>query len=345
MSTSAARLLSPEEIAMRAGEQPSFLHAPEPDLFAQRSLRLRELGAGHALRDYLLFLADVAQAQHELFQAPAALTLPTAKRIDAAARAGRPLLDTADWSRDPAWRAAIRQLMDLLAKRMAKQMASGAARETVLRLASASDDWLEAQAQRILGGMTLDLDLAGAPLVAAGLQLYWTRLVAQTQARFDAEGPGRANALTPFGRIADPTVCPCCGSRPVASITRVGAQGSGVRYLSCGLCSMQWHYVRVKCSRCQGTKGISFQSLVAQDGIAASEAVQAECCEFCGHYLKIVHMEKDLHVEPVADDLASLTLDLLVSDTGLQRQGVNLLLWFGDSQAANPAPPPDPGGV
>ena len=89
--------------------------------------------------------------------------------------------------------------------------------------------------------------------------------------------------------------------------------------------------------------GISFQALQAADakGKAREAAVQVECCDECGHYLKIVHMEKDPHVEPMADDLASITLDLLVSETGLQRHGVNLMLLFGDPDASAP---PDPGG-
>jgi FdhE protein len=68
------------------------------------------------------------------------------------------------------------------------------------------------------------------------------------------------------------------------------------------------------------------------------DAVQAETCDDCGHYLKIVHMAKDTQVDPVADDLASIALDLLVAETGKQRHGVNLMLLFGDSAA------PDTGG-
>jgi FdhE protein len=41
--------------------------------------------------------------------------------------------------------------------------------------------------------------------------------------------------------------------------------------------------------------------------------------------------------DAVADDLASITLDLLVSESGRQRHGVNLMLLFGD-------PGGDPGG-
>ena len=67
--------------------------------------------------------------------------------------------------------------------------------------------------------------------------------------------------------------------------------------------------------------------------------VQAEACSECGHYLKLVHADRDVMAEPVADDLATLTLDLLVAETGLQRHGVNLLLLFGESE--EPAPDPE----
>jgi FdhE protein len=93
---------------------------------------------------------------------------------------------------------------------------------------------------------------------------------------------------------------------------------------------------------------VAYQSLAsaAADGNdedaqarAAKAAVQAETCDDCGHYLKILHGDRDPMVEPVADDLASVTLDLLVSEAGLQRHGVNLMLLFGAPDA-----PPEPGG-
>lgn len=335
--SAATKLLSPEEIAVRAGEQITFLRLPEADVFAEREQRLRQLAADHAMRDYLLFAAELARAQHELLKTSAVLRLPTADEVETAANVGRPLFDAHTWPRDPAWRQGLRALMTSLAARVP----AGPAHDLALGLAAASDEHLELQAERLLSGVMLGLDLGTAPLIAAALQVHWTRLIHQTQAR-DGEAK-----LAPFGRIDDATICPCCGSRPTASITRIGAEGSGFRYLSCSLCASQWHYVRVKCAHCQGTKGISFQSLEAQDGASPSPtganpgAVQVECCDQCGHYLKIVHMEKDQQVEPMADDLASLTLDLLVSDTGLTRHGVNLLLLFGDPEPCGP--PPDPG--
>ena len=328
---SASRILSPEEIAVRAGESIPFLHLPDAKVFAEREMRLRQLAAGHAMRDYLLFVAELARAQHELLQLKQSLTLPSAMQIEAAASAGTPLLPAADWPREPAWRESLRMMLD----RLATRLPAGPAREVVQGLAGQGDQHLELQAERLLSGVMLGLDLASAPLIAAALQLHWTRLLLQTQALHEK---GR---VAPFGRTDDPIHCPCCGARPTASITRLGAEASGYRYLHCSLCSMQWHYVRIKCTHCQGTKGIQYQNLQAQGDTqpGRAQAVQAETCESCGHYLKIVHMEKDNQVDPAADDLASLTLDLLVSDAGWIRSGANLMLLFGD------ADPPDPGSA
>ncbi len=282
------------------------------------------------MADYLLFAAELAQAQHELFSRPREMSLPDQAQIDAAAKAGLPLLPAGSWARDPVWLQEQRELMRLLAARIA----AGPAREAVLKLADADDQLLELQAGRLLNGVMTGLDLATAPLIAAGLQVHWARLLTQLQARFERENEREKNSqlVAPFGRVDDPLICPCCASKPVASITRIGAEGSGFRYLSCSLCAAQWHYVRIKCTHCQSTKGISFQSLLNEDGSLPphSSGVQVECCEACGHYLKIVHMEKDQQVEPHADDLASLSLDLLVSEGGLIRHGINLMLLFGD---------------
>lgn len=328
MTASPQKILSPEEIAVRAGEQLTFLHLPEAGVFAERALRLRALADGHAMRDFLLFVAELADAQHRALSAGVAVPLATPAQVDAAARAGEPLLPADRWPRDAVWRDSLRSLLADLAR----HLGDGPAKATSLRLAAAGDEVLDTQAGRLLSGVMLGLDLAAAPLIAAGLQLHFVRLVQQTVAA--------GGNVAPFGRIDDPTACPCCGSAPVASIERLGAEGA--RYLACGLCATQWHYVRVKCARCQSTKGISLQSLVAADDGAATTAeavVQAECCSECGHYLKLLHPARDPGAEPVADDLASLTLDLLVSSPdngGLQRHGVNLLLLFGEPDESPP---------
>jgi FdhE protein len=336
-STSSTRLLSPEEIAVQAGQQIPFLRLPErTTVFAEREMRLRQRAASHSMRDFLLFMAELARTQHEVLQAFPAVELPDAAALDAASRLGAPPLPAALWPRDAAWRDGLRRIVDALLPRLADSPAQAG----VSLLKAADPAWLEQQADRLLNGVMLGLDLAAAPLVAAALQAYWTHLVLATQ---QARG---ADRLPPFGRVDDATVCPCCASRPTASIARIGAESTGHRYLHCSLCSAQWHMVRIKCSHCETTKGIGYQSLRPVDDETTNERsakppVEAETCDECGHYLKIVHMERDVHVEPVADDLATVTLDLLVSDAGFQRHGVNLMLLFGD---ADPGPSDDGGG-
>ncbi len=336
-SSSPIRVMTPEEIAVNAGPRAAPVKVPEPGLFAERALRLRQLAEGHAMRDYLLFVAALAQAQHDLFRQARALALPDEVLVNGAMVGGLPPVDAQRHPREAVWREELRSLLGTLSTAAIPDPA----RALVQQLREADDDWLEQQAHALLAGGAPGLDPAAAPLIAAALQLYWTRLVTQLQQRYDRSD--QAEHVAPFGMIDDPTVCPCCGSRPVASITRVAAEQSGQRFLACSLCGAQWHYVRIKCTHCQGTKGISFQHLVDAEG-RKSEAVAAECCETCGHYLKQVHMEKDLQVEPLADDLATLTLDLLVGDLGLVRQGFNPMLILGEADASHDGAPPGRAG-
>lgn len=330
--SSTARLLSPEEIAVQAGEQVPFLRLPDrPAAFAEREMRLRQRAASHGMREFLLFAAELARAQQQVLSDHPVVPLPEPAALEAASRLGAPPLPATLWPRDPAWRVGLGRLLDLLLPRLIGSPAAASVR----KLSGADGAWIEQQADRLLNGVMLGLDMAAAPLIAAGLQTYWTHLVLATQER---EGSAR---LAPFGRVDDPLNCPCCASSPVASVSRIGAAETGFRYLHCSLCSAQWHMVRIKCSHCQSTKGIHYQSLQHVDAVpddddtspvtgkAPRQAVEAETCDECGHYLKIVHMERDAHVEPVADDLATVTLDLLVAEAGFQRHGVNLMLLFG----------------
>jgi FdhE protein len=114
---------------------------------------------------------------------------------------------------------------------------------------------------------------------------------------------------------------------PVASIIRTEQPYQGYRFLHCALCATEWHMVRVMCTQCQATKDIGYSSIegAGDDGPAA--AVRAESCDTCHTYRKIVYREKDSSVDPVADDLATVTLDLLMTEAGYHRGGGNPLLW------------------
>jgi FdhE protein len=342
VSGAGQKLLTPEEIAVQAGGQVAFLRLPTiATVFAEREMRLRQLSAGHAMRDYLLFVAELCRAQQEVAGGLVGVAALPPEAIDAASRAGIAPFDVSTTDRDPAWRDTLRSLL----RRLEPRLAAGPVRAQTTALLAAADAALDGQADRIVRGISLGLDVAAAPLVAAGLQVHLAAQVAATAAAHDGA------RLAPFGRTDDDRLCPCCGSRPVASVVRIGGDEGGYRYLACSLCSAQWHMVRIKCAHCRSTKGITYQSLDRGGGVtpamegqtASGRAVELECCGECGHYLKIVHMERDPEVEPVADDLATLTLDLLADEQGEVRHGTNPLLVFGDSEG-EPGTRPDPGG-
>jgi FdhE protein len=91
--------------------------------------------------------------------------------------------------------------------------------------------------------------------------------------------------------------------------------------------------VRVLCSQCGASgKDIAYHSVEAAAAKSTSEqggaAVRAETCEQCRAYRKILYQEKDTGVEPVADDVASVSLDLLLGEEGYHRASGNPLLWL-----------------
>jgi FdhE protein len=102
----------------------------------------------------------------------------------------------------------------------------------------------------------------------------------------------------------------------------VGWDGAhGARFCCCSLCATLWNYVRIKCTLCASTEGIGY---LAIDGTPGT--VKAETCESCHGYVKILHQHVDPALDPVADDVASLALDLLVRKDGYRRGAVNPFL-------------------
>lgn len=311
---------------------------PQAGLFADRARRLRQRAAGHAMGAYLLFAAEIAQRQHELLGQGRELPLPDEGHLATAAASGEPPLPATRWPRHPAWRADLRALLLALAGAPIPSLA----RELADQLAHASDNHLEQQAQALLDGGGERLDAGSAPLIGAALQLYWTRLVLHLQARHQALVQAHdLSHLGPFGLIDDPGACPCCGSGPVAAVTRRGNSNSACRHLACHLCGTQWLCADGLCSHCRSLQlapGLGRLSEALDDeaqagqGRPPSQAVQLEVCEPCGHYLKVVHLELDPQAEPLADDLASHALDLLAGQRGLQRHGFNPLLQFGEAR-------------
>ena len=301
------RILEPGQIESLTERSVPRIRLPErARLFASRAERLRKLGAGgHAIGDYLRLMAALADAQQAAL-AGCAASPPTAGQLELARTHGMPVAPAASWPRESRWRDVLVHLCDTVAT--LPETPTGV-RDLCDRLRHAPAEQLEAQADALLAARPTDVDAAAAPFLMAALQVYWVDLASRLATKDVAD-------LGAHG------VCPVCGSLPVASIVHTDPQSQGYRYLHCALCATEWHMVRVTCSQCASTKGISYQAIEG-----ASDAVRAECCDSCRTYRKILYQEKDGGVEPVADDLASLALDLLLAEAGYHRGSGNPLLW------------------
>ena len=304
------RILEPGQLETPAGEIP-FLFLPGKDLFARRAERFRQLSAGHALGGYLSFLALLADAQQEALIDFPLQPLPTPAEQALSHANGMPLLAAGSWSRNRAWRGALTKIL----LQMGKAALPPATSETVAGLLRASETRLEEIADRILSG---DLDRVSPqelPFIAAALQVYWVHLASSLEA-------------TEFGRLGEGGACPVCGVAPNVGMVHSRGAGQGLRYLCCALCSSQWHLVRIKCSTCASTHGINHYILQG-----SNSAIKAESCEDCNSYLKLLYLEKDPGMEAIADDVATLALDMLMDEEGKARGGPNLLFHPGSSSA------------
>lgn len=284
------------------GEEAAPFLLPAADVFADRARRFEHLACDHSLGEWLRFLGRLSQAQHDALRAIPEFPLPDVQARDRARQHGMPPLDLGE--RPPLWRDVLRQLVDALDS----PEAPAGARAAFAALRRADAGQLESLAATLLEG-EISADLAGElPFVAAALQVAYTGMAA----RLDPAGLQKLDA---------PSLCPCCGSPAVASVVRLGAAINNLRYLHCSLCNTEWNVPRATCTSCSDDKEIALQELEGNKG-----AVRAETCDACKSYLKIVYQEKDPNVDPVADDLATLALDLLVDEAGYQRAGPNLLL-------------------
>lgn len=240
-------------------------------------------------------IAALVAAQHEALAGLPPGSLPGRAEIAKAKRARRAPLDPSVWQRDESWRVALARILAKIDDTVLPQPAQEARR----MLAGASTDDLEALAGRFLEGDVRPAEAALAVFVAAALQVAWTRMAALLDAA-DLD-PGDAGQ------------CPACGSPAVAGMVAPGGTKFGHRHLHCSLCATAWRYVRTRCVHCGSTDKISFRQL------AGTSYLRAECCEACNGYSKVFYVESVRALEPLADDLASLGLDVLVGEEGFAR--------------------------
>lgn len=288
---------APAPIEFRDGTDIRRIRLPQiQTLFAQRAERLRQLVADSAIADYIGLMAVLVDAQHQCVQ-----------KMQTELSAGMQKLPLIAPSAklDPLWHQVLFCILECL-EQQSNLLPSVV--QVIKDLRNASADELDTQAQAILA--QYPRVIANAPFIAAALQVVYASKAAQL-----------SEQSVPY---ADPaSACPACGGAPVVSVVRLGEQNQNYRYLHCGVCETEWHMVRVKCTHCGSTNGIAYEHI--ENG---PEYIQAETCTECHTYSKVIDQEKNAQTEPLADDLGSFALDLLMSQTEFARTSFNPLLPF-----------------
>jgi FdhE protein len=295
---------APQRMA-NIGEEatPPFSVLPDRStVFLNRSTRLRAVAPGHVLETYLNFVADVTEAQHAIQAELPEAALPEASQIEQALGHGMAPLSRTTLHPGEAGEVTLRRLLECLARKAMPDEAAAA----LAPLTAASGEKLA----QVLNGALKDLPtdkIAERVLALAALQVHFSRLAAKLDGK----------ELQP---VAD-GACPVCGSAPMASAVVGWPTAHNTRFCSCSLCGTLWHVVRIKCTLCGSTEGISYRSVEGSTG-----TVKAETCDRCGQYVKILYQVKDPALDPLADDVASLDLDMLLAKEGWKRGGQNLFL-------------------
>jgi FdhE protein len=288
---------------------PDPLILPDPGTrFAATAARLRALADGHPMADWLRFMAGLAQAQHDAVATLAALAAPVADVVSQAVEARMPPLAADGHRRDPLWRESFAILLDSSEDGRFGGVVPTEARAVMQSLRARDIAAMEKLADDFLSGGVASADMGAALYVAAALQVYFTCLA------------GRLSAAD-LRLLPERGLCPCCGSSPVSGVVTASGPTPGTRYLHCSLCATAWNHVRAVCITCGKSRAVSLLGIEGDSG-----AVKAETCGDCRSYAKMLYQLQDMKVDPVADDLASLGLDLLVAEAGWSRHAPNPLL-------------------
>ena len=294
------RIVPQEEIAGGLKEPPVFRLPDAKCVFADRAARFEALAAaGKGEPEYMRLMARLARAQQHALDSHPTPPTPDSQHLERCRLHVLPPLGT-DAALDASWRGALKSISQSLLKD-----APEAARRVLIGLEKLDAATLDTQAARLLSLDYPALDPATVPFLGAALQVHWVK-------RVTSLGAGE------FRKLDVPHVCPACGSPPIASVLRIGVPVPGTRYLHCVLCATDWYMARGLCSQCEAQEKLAYYHI--ENG---NEAIRGEACEDCKGYIKSLNQEKDPQTDPVADDLATLSLDILMDESGYQRASPN----------------------
>lgn len=272
-----------------------LLFYPSPKtLYIHRAERLKELAASSPFSEYLKFCATIAELQANIVkQKPVNIDLPNI--LDGQ----HPPLSIYNFTLPTFWQT---YLSDLLSSVTAT---TEQIRLVIEQLSQNSSEQLQVKANHLIKGEFNCVEGNEAMFIWSALSIYYSQLASQIKGKAVAESTDK-NWL-----------CPVCNSMPVASIIQLGSN-NGLRYLHCSLCESEWYVPRIKCTCCDNMQDIQYFSLDKE-----LSATKTECCDVCHSYLKILDQDKEPRIEVIADDIASLILDIKTEEEGFAKSGIN----------------------
>ena len=275
---------------------------PDPvGVFDKRAARFAFLADhGGNLAPFLRFLADLTAMQARLaHDLPAVAPLP-ADRIRLARESRMPPIDRAAMAADEGMHATLDRFLTEAASLDMPEPAR-LALSAVTAAGIADRHWL---LDNILSDRIPDDSAAPHLFVGAAVQLHLARLAATLEA----------------GKLVKIRVgtCPACGGKPATSSVMGAAGVENTRYATCGCCATRWNEVRVVCLCCGSNAAISYRSVET-----AEATVKAEVCGDCNGWVKILYQVRNASLDPIADDVSSLGLDMMMKETGFRRGGFN----------------------
>lgn len=120
-------------------------------------------------------------------------------------------------------------------------------------------------------------------------------------------------------QVFPPEPCPYCAA-PVVSVLREAAHGAR-RANVCGVCFTEAAAPRLGCQAC-GEQRVELLPVFRSE---ATEPARIDACDSCRAYVKTLDFTRNASACPIADDLASVSLDLWAREQGYRRIRPNLL--------------------
>ncbi|MDK4680257.1 formate dehydrogenase accessory protein FdhE [Kingella negevensis] len=294
---------TPKQIKNKPFFYKPFFIPPKNNIFVDRAIRFDELAAEEktSWREYLALLAELSRAQNTALNA----VLPETTQPE---NVGATKLPESNGDTIP---PLFFKCLQIITRKLQGKVNDTvqAALNTLVEQKQAD---VEGIAKRVLREEVPDSEQVYRIWVHAALQCAWTAWASQLT---DDDVPS----------VEERSVCPCCGGEAVASVVLNGGDWHGLRYLHCAVCNSRWNALRAKCTFCGDQSAIEFHQIEGADS-GVLHGARGESCGKCGHYRKLLLLENQQYADPIADDLASLAVDILLGSENIQRGGHNPFL-------------------